>query len=126
MIYILSLFDPKRAIGFTPLLSIAIIQYFFVSLASSFVNESIDNIGSSLYGSKWYLLNVHLRKDFIRLLLMTRKTKTYTVGPFGFSNLERFRKVCYTIKRIHTRVNLNKMFRHCELFINFVWQSTIS
>lgn len=94
MFYILCLFDPQRAFGFGIVLSSGVIQYFYVSLASSFVKTSIENIGSSLYGSKWYLLNTNLRKDFIRVMLMTRKIKTYTVGPFGFSNLERFRKVC--------------------------------
>lgn len=95
MIYILYLFDPARALAFTPLLSGAVLQYFFVSLASSFVKDGIENVGSSIYGSKWYLLDISLRKDVVTMLQMTQKFKTYTVGLFGFSNLERFRQVLY-------------------------------
>lgn len=93
MIYILYLFDPSRALAFTPLLGAAALQYLVVSFASAFVSEGMESIGNSLYGSKWYLLDVNRRKDFLKVLMLGQKIKTYTVGPFGFSNLERFRQV---------------------------------
>lgn len=79
--------------SFVPVLGTAFCQYFFVSFASAVVKEGFENVGGSLYASKWYLLKPEDRKDFFMLLMMGQKVKTLTVGTFGFSNLERFTQV---------------------------------
>lgn len=94
MIYLLCIFDFKRALGLVPALFIAVFQYFLVSFVGSLVKDSIENVGISLYASKWYLLNVTLKKEFIRVFVVAVKTKTFTVGPFELLTLERYRKVC--------------------------------
>lgn len=104
--YILILFDPIRALAFTPTLGTGIVQYFFISYVNSKTYEAMSNMGRALYGSKWYLLDVNLRKDFVRILMMGQNPKTFTVGWFGFSNLERFRKVNLSLRKEYVKVFL--------------------
>lgn len=94
-LYILLLFDVGRALAFLPLLTIVFIEYFLVSYMSALIKENFENVGESLYMSKWYILDIQERKKVLKILMMAQKQKTMRIGVFGFSNLERFTTVNY-------------------------------
>lgn len=85
--------DPSRTIAFIPLLGASFLQYYLVSRVSSQVKEGFETVGQCLYSSQWYLLKPVHRKDFLMVLMMAQKVKALTVGPFGYSSLERFTTV---------------------------------
>lgn len=91
--YVLSLYAPNRAVQFAPLLSTIVLTYFFVSYVCALLKESFENIGGSLYMSKWYLMRPALRKDFLKIMIMGQKTQTLRLGPLGYASLERFTQV---------------------------------
>lgn len=91
--YVTLLYTPLRAVSFAPMLMTAFAMYFSVSYCCLLIKESFENVGQSLYMSKWYLMNVHHRKDFLKILMLGHKQKTLRVGAFGFASLERFTQV---------------------------------
>lgn len=61
----------------------------------------MGNVGQAMYASKWYVLNVRERKDFVMLLMMGHKIKTLKAGFLGAACLGRFatvRKYLFLIK----------------------------
>lgn len=91
--YVLLLFSPGRALSMCPVLTTVTLAYFFVSVFCELVKKRFEDIGQSLYSSKWYLLKPCCRKDFLMILMMGLKEKTLVVGPFGFAGLEKFGEV---------------------------------
>lgn len=104
-LFVLLTLDISRSIVFTPMLGTACVQYFLCAYVSGIVEQSFENVGNALYDSNWYLLQPNQRKDFLKIFMITTKTKTLTVGPFGFCSLERFSKV----RRSQSK-NFNKPF----------------
>lgn len=85
--------DISQAMAYIPVLISVCFFYFLCSYASAATKEGFDNVGQSLYTSQWYLLSPSHRKDFLMILMMANKEKTFTVGSFGYSSLERFSNV---------------------------------
>lgn len=68
-------------------------QYYIISIASTKIQDTYDEIGTSLYSAKWYWMSGADRKMMLQIMTVAAKTKTLCVWIFGESNLERFTDV---------------------------------
>ncbi|XP_063708681.1 odorant receptor 67c-like [Culicoides brevitarsis] len=103
--YTLSRFSPTTAINMGPVLTTLSLTYFFVCYVCELMKQRFDDIGVSLYSSKWYLLKPCHRKDLVTILQLGNKARTLRVGPFGFSGLERFNETSTFVYRICVAIN---------------------
>lgn len=91
--YVLLKYAPGRAVSFSPTLTAMFLVYYYASYYCTVLKEHLENVGESVYMSKWYLLKPNHRRDYLMIMMLGQKERTLTLGPFGFASLERFTEV---------------------------------
>lgn len=67
--------------------------YLFNSILSAAIQDGYSEISDSLYASNWYWMPKAERKMMWQVMLVAQQSKSFSVGIFGDSNLERFTDV---------------------------------
>lgn len=89
----MTLFTLKSGIFSVLLLLLALGQNFMYCWMGNRVIVHYEALTSSLYGMKWYLMNVKHQKDFQLILLRTQAMRGLN-GIFKTASLETFQRVC--------------------------------
>lgn len=82
----------------TPLLLLSLVIYvqiLFVCLAGSLIQIAFEEVGNSLYSSKWYWLAPANRKVMLTLMIVANKARCLSIGKCATANLDRFTLVSW-------------------------------